>query len=270
MQPLCDGGPLIGVCFASMSENPMGLVAQARALLSFQGDLGLHGVDVPFEILTRRAPAEPPRPATDVVDMGPPTAGNEAMVQPRGSLGGIREEIGDCRRCKLSDRRTNIVFGAGYHKARLMFVGEGPGQDEDLQGEPFVGAAGKLLDKMIRAMTLERSEVYIANIVKCRPPRNRDPEPDEVAACEPFLKQQIAVVQPEVIVALGRCAAQTLLRDQTAISRLRGKWREYEGRALMPTFHPAYLLRNASEKKWVWHDLQEVMRRLGLNLPKST
>jgi DNA polymerase len=148
-----------------------------------------------------------------------------------------------------------------------MFVGEGPGQDEDLQGEPFVGAAGQLLDRMIAAMTLRRADVYIANIVKCRPPKNRDPEADEIAACEPFLRAQVRTVHPEVIVGLGRCAVQTLLGDPRPISRQRGSWREYQGIAFMPTYHPAYLLRSPHEKKVVWQDLQQVMQRLGLVLP---
>lgn len=144
-----------------------------------------------------------------------------------------------------------------------MFIGEGPGKDEDEQGEPFVGAAGQLLTKMIQAMGLAREQVYIANVVKCRPPNNCDPEPDEVAACEPFLKEQIAAIKPTVIVALGRHAAQTLLRDSTPITRMRGKWREYEGIPLMPTYHPAYLLRSPADKRPVWDDLKNVMARLG-------
>jgi DNA polymerase len=155
------------------------------------------------------------------------------------------------------------VFGVGDPAASLMFVGEGPGADEDLQGEPFVGRAGQLLTRMIEAMGFARSEVYIANVVKCRPPGNRDPEPDEIEACEPFLKAQIAAIRPRVIVALGRFAVQTLLRDTTPVSRQRGKWREYEGVKLMPTFHPAYLLRNPAEKKPAWDDLQLVMREFG-------
>jgi uracil-DNA glycosylase family 4 len=142
-------------------------------------------------------------------------------------------------------------------------VGEGPGADEDQQGEPFVGRAGQLLTKMIEAMGFARSDVYIANVVKCRPPGNRDPEPDEIEACEPFLKSQIAAIRPRVIVALGRFAVQTLLHDATPISRLRGKWREYEGVKLMPTFHPAYLLRSPAEKKPAWEDLQQVMKEFG-------
>ncbi len=148
-----------------------------------------------------------------------------------------------------------------------MFVGEGPGADEDRQGEPFVGRAGQLLTKMIEAMGFRREEVYIANVVKCRPPENRDPEPDEIEACEPFLKAQIAAVRPRVIVALGRFAVQTLLRDTTPVSRLRGKWREYQGVKLMPTFHPAYLLRNPAEKRKAWEDLQRVMKEFGRERP---
>jgi uracil-DNA glycosylase family 4 len=179
----------------------------------------------------------------------------------------IRAELGDCTRCKLHGGRTRLVFGVGNPSAELMFVGEGPGADEDLQGEPFVGRAGQLLTKMIEAMGFARSEVYIANVVKCRPPGNRDPEPDEIAACEPFLKAQIAAVRPRVVVALGRFAVQTLLRDDTPVGKQRGRWREYEGVRLMPTFHPAYLLRNPAEKKPAWEDLQLVMREFGKTAP---
>jgi len=178
-------------------------------------------------------------------------------------LRAVRAELGDCRRCKLHAGRTTLVFGVGNPAAELMFVGEGPGADEDRQGEPFVGRAGQLLTKMIEAMGFRREEVYIANVVKCRPPNNRDPEPDEIEACEPFLKAQIAAVRPRVIVALGRFAVQTLLRDASPVSRQRGRWREYEGVRLMPTFHPAYLLRNPAEKKAAWEDLQLVMKEFG-------
>jgi DNA polymerase len=179
----------------------------------------------------------------------------------------IRSGLGDCTRCKLHGGRTRLVFGVGNPSAELMFVGEGPGADEDLQGEPFVGRAGQLLTKMIEAMGFARSEVYIANVVKCRPPGNRDPEPDEIAACEPFLKAQIAAIRPRVVVALGRFAVQTLLRDATPIGKQRGRWREYEGVRLMPTFHPAYLLRNPAEKKPAWEDLQLVMKEFGKSGP---
>lgn len=180
-------------------------------------------------------------------------------------LGGLRGELGDCSRCRLSGTRTQIVFGSGNPEARLVFVGEGPGRDEDRQGQPFVGRAGELLTDIIqKGMKIDRSEVYICNVVKCRPPDNRNPEPEEVAACSPFLIRQIEIVQPEVIVALGKFAAQTLLQSTTPITRLRGKWHEYHGIPLMPTFHPAHLLRNPGYKRQVWEDIQQVMQRLGM------
>jgi DNA polymerase len=177
-------------------------------------------------------------------------------------LQAIRDELGDCQRCKLKDKRTNIVYGVGNPDAALVFVGEAPGADEDRTGEPFVGAAGQLLTKMIEAMGLGRDDVYICNILKCRPPGNRNPEPDEIAECEPFLKKQLAAIRPRMIVALGKFAAQCLLRSDAPISKLRGAWRAYEGIPLMPTYHPAFLLRTPSAKREVWTDLQEVMREL--------
>ena len=175
--------------------------------------------------------------------------------------------LGDCSRCKLHRSRTNIVFGVGSARADLVFVGEGPGGEEDRQGEPFVGKAGQLLTKMIGAMGLSREDVYICNVVKCRPPNNRDPQADEVAACEPFLKQQLATLSPKVIVTLGRYATQTLLQQDKPMGQLRGTWASYEGIPVMPTFHPAYLLRSPLKKREVWVDLQEVMARLGLQRP---
>lgn len=183
----------------------------------------------------------------------------------RPTLDQVRRELGDCQRCKLCSGRKNIVFGTGNPRAELVFVGEGPGEQEDLQGVPFVGAAGALLTKMIEAMGFGRDDVYICNVVKCRPPGNRNPEPDEIAACEPFLRAQLASIQPRVVVALGKFAAQTLLRDSTPITRMRGQWRVYEGIQLMPTFHPAYLLRNPAEKRKAWEDLQAVMKVFGKN-----
>jgi DNA polymerase len=175
----------------------------------------------------------------------------------------LRAQIGDCRRCKLCSGRTNLVFGVGHPNARLMFVGEGPGRDEDIQGEPFVGRAGQLLTDIItKGMGLKREDVYIANVVKCRPPENRNPEPDEVAACEPFLKKQIDLVRPEIIVGLGKFAVQTLLQSKVPISKLRGNWHRYHGIKLMPTFHPAYLLRNPADKKLVWEDIKKVIKEL--------
>ena len=190
-------------------------------------------------------------------------------VEMSSGLRAIREDIGDCRRCKLCSTRTHIVFGVGNPRAEVMFVGEGPGEDEDRQGEPFVGRAGKLLTDIITGgMGLSRSDVYIANVVKCRPPGNRNPEPDEIAACQPFLIAQIDAIDPKVIVALGKFAAQTLLETTAPISKLRGRWVEFRGRKLMPTFHPSYLLRTPSDKKLVWEDIKLVMKELGLPLPE--
>ena len=188
--------------------------------------------------------------------------------EPGQALDAIRAWIGDCRRCRLCEKRTHIVFGVGDPKARVMFIGEGPGADEDAQGEPFVGRAGKLLTDIItKGMGLSRSQVYIANVVKCRPPGNRDPEPDEVQACLPFLEAQIDAIRPEVIVGLGRVAIQALLKALVQITKFRGTWTDYRGSAMMPTYHPSYLLRNPSAKGQVWKDIQEVMARLGLSAP---
>jgi uracil-DNA glycosylase family 4 len=181
----------------------------------------------------------------------------------------ILEEIGDCRRCKLHKGRTKLVFGDGSPTAKLVFVGEGPGADEDIQGLPFVGRAGKLLTQMIEAMGLQRKDVYICNVVKCRPPENRTPEPDEVQTCSPFLLRQIDVINPKVIVCLGAVAAKTLLQTNRGVSQYRGEWQEWRGRKLMATYHPAYLLRNPPAKADVWKDLQKVMAELGLALPKK-
>jgi DNA polymerase len=203
--------------------------------------------------------------AAELTDEAPPSRLTGAA-----GLALVREELGDCQRCKLAPLRTKLVFGVGNPDAHLVFVGEAPGADEDLQGEPFVGKAGQLLTKMIEAMGYARQDVYICNILKCRPPGNRNPEPDEIAKCEPFLKAQLAALRPRVIVALGKFAAQCLLRDDTPISRLRGTFRSYEGIQLMPTFHPAYLLRDPSKKKEAWEDLKAVnaaLKRLGLEPP---
>jgi uracil-DNA glycosylase len=179
---------------------------------------------------------------------------------PADQLPDIRADIGDCTRCKLHGLgRRQIVFGVGNPRARLMFVGEAPGRDEDEQGEPFVGRAGQLLTKIIQAMGLQRSDVYIANVIKCRPPENRNPEPDEVATCEPFLFRQIDAIRPQVIVALGTFAVRTLLQTQAPISRLRGRVYPFRGAQLVPTFHPAFLLRNPESKKDTWEDMKVVM-----------
>ncbi|MDC0708090.1 uracil-DNA glycosylase [Stigmatella sp. ncwal1] len=227
------------------------------------------------------APESPPVPAAPPVRAPVAATGNGMLLDvpqqaprfpgplpgvvdgERPTLDQVRRELGDCRRCKLCTGRKNIVFGVGNPRADLVFVGEGPGENEDLQGVPFVGAAGELLTKMIQAMGFNRDEIYICNVVKCRPPGNRNPEADEIAACEPFLRSQLLAIQPKVIVALGKFAAQTLLRDTTPITRLRGQWREYQGVKLMPTFHPAYLLRSPAEKRKAWEDLQQVMKIFG-------
>jgi uracil-DNA glycosylase family 4 len=176
------------------------------------------------------------------------------------SLAQVREELGDCQRCRLGATRTNLVFGDGDPQARLVFVGEGPGRDEDLQGLPFVGRAGQLLTRIIESINLKRSQVYICNIIKCRPPNNRNPEADEIAACEPFLQKQLGVIRPQIICALGKFAAQTLLRTKIPITKLRGRFHSYHGIKLMPTFHPAYLLRNPNDKKLVWEDMQLIQK----------
>src|SRR5262245_19064688 len=179
--------------------------------------------------------------------------------RPAEALAAVRTDIGDCTRCKLHALgRRQIVFGVGNPEADLMFAGEAPGGDEDIQGEPFVGRAGQLLTKIIEAIGLRRDDVYIANVIKCRPPGNRNPEPDEVEQCEPFLLRQIEIVKPKVIVALGKFAAQTLLRTLDPISRLRGRVYDYRGAKLIPTFHPAYLLRNPASKREVWEDMKVV------------
>lgn len=180
------------------------------------------------------------------------------------TLEAIRAELGECTRCRLCDGRTHIVFGVGNPKAQLMFIGEAPGRDEDAQGEPFVGRAGQLLTKIIEAMGMKRPDVYISNIVKCRPPENRAPLPDEIATCIPFLHQQIESIQPKVIVCLGAVAYKALLQTEQNISRVRGQWQEYQGIQVMPTYHPAYLLRNPDAKRFVWEDMKKVRDFLGV------
>ncbi len=189
----------------------------------------------------------------------------EAVERVEGdTLERIREDIGDCTRCRLHKHRTHIVFGVGNPKAELVFIGEGPGHDEDIQGIPFVGRAGQLLTQIIGAMGLRREDVYICNVIKCRPPENRTPEKDEIATCSPFLLRQLAVINPKVIVCLGSVAAQTLLGTHKSISHFRGQWFDFRGSRLIATYHTAYLLRNPSAKAEVWADLKKVMGVLGL------
>ena len=229
-------------------------------------------------VLPKTAPKPAPAKAAPVAAPPPPL-----VVQPAGpslfeavdkvkddTLLKIREDLGECTRCKLHKGRNKIVFGDGNPKAQLVFVGEGPGADEDAQGLPFVGRAGKLLTQMIEAMGLRREDVYICNVVKCRPPENRAPEPDEVAACSPFLMRQIDSIHPKVIVCLGATAAKTILNTTRGISQFRGEWLDWRGHKLMATYHPAYLLRNPPAKADVWKDLQKVMAELGLQLPKKS
>jgi len=195
------------------------------------------------------------------------TAPLPVIQDKQAALAAIREYIGDCTRCRLHAGRTKLVFGVGNPNADIMFVGEGPGADEDAQGEPFVGRAGQLLNNMITAMGIRREDVYIANVVKCRPPGNRAPEKDEADTCSPFLMQQIDVVKPKVIVALGATAAKNLLAMNDSMGSLRGRWYDFRGTKLVVTYHPAYLLRDPRQKKETWKDLQMVMKYLGLKPP---
>jgi uracil-DNA glycosylase family 4 len=219
-----------------MDENIHELISDLKTYLEYLKGMGITSLpvteNVPEKIL-------PPRSET-------PT------------LADVRKELGDCKRCKLHRTRKTIVFGEGNEKAALMFIGEGPGYDEDVQGRPFVGRAGQLLTKIIESINLSREEVYIANIVKCRPPQNRNPEPDEIESCNPFLMKQIRVIRPKIICALGAPSAQTLLKTDTKITALRGKFYELEGIRVIPTYHPAFLLRNPERKREVWEDMKKI------------
>ena len=199
----------------------------------------------------------------------PFTAPVLSTEQKRRLLDELNAKVNACNSCRLCEQRTNTVFGEGDPDAKIMFIGEGPGENEDLQGRPFVGRAGELLNKMIAGMGLKREQVFIVNIVKCRPPGNREPAPDEVATCTPFLEKQIEIIRPRVIVTLGRPALQHMLQQKISISKMRGQWQTWRGIRLMPTFHPAYLLRNytTETRAAVWSDLQQVMAELGMKLP---
>jgi len=239
---------------------------QIKAHLEFFGELGVDGVRLEPEWRTRAHVAErQPQPEPDPAEVDPPPEDAEADVvqvatSQADALKALRAHIGpDCTRCKLHTLgRKQVVFGVGNPNADLMFVGEAPGADEDIQGEPFVGRAGQLLTKIIEAIGLTRDSVYIANVIKCRPPGNRNPEPDEVDQCEPFLFRQIDIIKPKVIVALGKFAAQSLLRTTDPITRIRGREYKYRDAILMPTYHPAYLLRNPASKREVWEDMKRV------------
>jgi len=254
------------------------IVADVRAHLEYRRALGIKTIEVnTLDVRTLRAqPATVtvPQEKTVIAAAAPPVVKETAKImtatqtgQPM-TLDAIREEMGDCTRCKLSGGRKNIVFGEGDPKAVIVFVGEGPGFEEDQQGRPFVGEAGQLLTDIIeKGMKIKRAEVYICNIVKCRPPGNRNPEPDEVESCIGFVKEQIRAINPKVIVTLGNVPTQNLLNTKQGITKIRGTWQSYEGIPVMPTFHPAYLLRSPGEKKKVWEDIQLVMKRLGMAVP---
>jgi uracil-DNA glycosylase len=235
--------------------------------LAYLQELGLAGIEKELIKQKReeaRGKTSLPQNEADEKDK---TKGKKTLGK---SLEQISADIGDCKLCPLHEGRTNIVFGVGNPNARIMFIGEGPGADEDAQGIPFVGRAGKLLTKIIESgMNIKRDDVYIANIVKCRPPGNRDPEPGEREACMPFLEEQIKSVSPEVIIALGRVPAQTLLDTKTPIGKLRGIWTERNGFPFMPTFHPSYLLRNPSAKREVWEDIKLVMEKLKIPIEED-
>jgi len=238
---------------------------QLREHLRFAAELGVEGVSRDPAWRVREDDAASPEVAgVGLSSLEPAVIPVTLSLSKVDALAALKSEIGpDCTRCKLHALgRTQVVFGVGNPNADLMFVGEAPGADEDIQGEPFVGRAGQLLTKIIEAIELTRADVYIANVIKCRPPQNRNPEFDEVASCEPFLFRQVDIIQPRVIVALGKFGAQTLLRTEEPISRLRGRIFDYRGSKLIPTFHPAYLLRNPASKREVWEDMKLVKRLL--------
>jgi len=229
---------------------------QLKAHLEFFGELGVDGVRLESAWRTRQPVVE----QESEPELSPIADGVPVFTSQADALQALRAEIGhDCTRCKLHTLgRKQVVFGVGNPNADLLFVGEAPGADEDIQGEPYVGRAGQLLTKIIEAIGLTRDSVYIANVIKCRPPGNRNPEPDEVDTCEPFLFRQIDVIKPKVIVALGKFAAQSLLKTTEPITRIRGREYKYRDAILMPTYHPAYLLRNPASKREVWEDMKRV------------
>jgi uracil-DNA glycosylase family 4 len=248
---------------SSVEESTPEISGPVNTATGEESSLPKRKIEMPLPVAAPHVPRfEPRAPA------GPSLFESEEKVKDD-TLPKIREDIGECTRCKLHKGRNKIVFGDGSAKAQLVFIGEGPGADEDAQGLPFVGRAGKLLTQMIEAMGLQRKDVYICNVVKCRPPENRTPEPDEVETCSPYLLRQVDVINPKVIVCLGAVAAKTLLQTNRGITQFRGQWLEWRGRKLMATYHPAYLLRNPNAKGEVWKDLQKVMAELGLQAPKK-
>jgi uracil-DNA glycosylase len=244
---------------------------ELAAHLRFFQELGVTGTS---RSPARRRAGPPARAVESAVEAAPPAEANPVPVVVTRAAGealpAIREDLGDCTRCKLHRLgRRQIVFGVGDPHAEVMFVGEAPGADEDLQGEPFVGRAGQLLTRMIGAMGFRRDEVYIANVLKCRPPQNRNPEPDEIEQCQPFLARQIAAVEPKVIIALGAFAARTLLQTDAPISRLRGRVHQYRGTPRIPTFHPSFLLRSPGYKREAWDDLKQALALIGRQPPRG-
>lgn len=255
-------------------NEAQGLVDSLRAYLEELQETGVDGL--PFAEAAPSSVAGPLKKSAPDSIAFPASAPGMSVKTASEAAGGkgeildeLRLELGACSRCKLGETRTNLVFGVGNPHARLVFVGEAPGRDEDLQGEPFVGEAGQLLTKIIEAMQFKRNEVYICNVLKCRPPNNRNPQQDEIEQCQPFLLRQLKAIGPEVIVCLGTFAAQTLLETKEPISKMRGRFHDYHGIPLMPTFHPAYLLRNAGMKREVWSDMQQVMNLLGVEVSKK-
>jgi len=253
------------------------IVSEVRAHLEYQRALGVKSIEEPpldvQKPIVQPAALSLSKEKTVAALAASPVVKETAKTVEAGrpaTLESIREEIGDCTRCKLHKGRNSIVYGEGDPKATIIFVGEGPGFEEDQQGRPFVGAAGQLLTDIIeKGMKIKRADVYICNIVKCRPPNNRNPEPDEVEACIGFVKKQIAAIRPKVIVTLGNVPTQNLLGTKQGITRLRGSWQEYEGIPVMPTFHPSYLLRSPGEKGKVWEDVKLVMKKLGMPVPEK-
>jgi len=224
-----------------MDENLNEMISDLKSYLEYLKGMGIHS------LLSSGREVDKPSPS------------------PMMTLAEIQKELGDCKKCKLHRARKTIVFGEGNEKAKLMFIGEGPGYDEDVQGRPFVGRAGQLLTKIIQSINLPREEVYITNIIKCRPPQNRNPEPDEIQSCHPFLMKQIRAIQPKIICALGTFSAQTLLKTDTKITALRGKFYNLDEIKVIPTYHPAFLLRNPERKREVWEDMKKISEWLNSN-----
>lgn len=232
------------------------VIEDIKTVLSFYQALGME--KLPIKAVT----SDKPQVTSKNPKSGLQTPNLQVSQLNKSALETLREEVGDCQRCRLSKGRKNIVFGEGNPGADLMFIGEAPGKEEDIQARPFVGDAGKLLTRLIEKMGFSREDVYIANIVKCRPPLNRDPEEDEIEACLPFIERQAKAISPKVIISLGRISAHTLMGTKVPITKLRGTFSEYKGISLMPTFHPAYLLRNPKDKQLVWEDAQKVLKML--------